>query len=76
MVFLTRCLALETIRNLLSHYHRLVSRIARLDDERMEAKQRQAASSFLEHGITFTVYGDEEGSERIFLSTLFLESFL
>ena len=33
---------------------------------RMEAKQRQAASSFLEHGITFTVYGDEEGSERIF----------
>ena len=50
----------------LSHYHRLVSRIARLDDERMEAKQRQAASSFLEHGITFTVYGDEEGSERIF----------
>ena len=50
----------------LSHYHRLASRIARLDDDRMEAKQRQAASSFLEHGITFTVYGDEEGSERIF----------
>ena len=50
----------------LDHYHRLVSRIAKLDGERMEAKQRQAASSFLEHGITFTVYGDDEGSERIF----------
>lgn len=50
----------------LNHYQRLVSRIAKLDDERMEAKQRQAASSFLEHGITFTVYGDDEGSERIF----------
>ena len=50
----------------LSHYHRIASRIAKLDDDRMETKQRQAASSFLEHGITFTVYGDEEGSERIF----------
>ena len=50
----------------LDHYHRLVSRIAKLDGERMEAKQRQAASSFLEHGITFTVYGDDKGSERIF----------
>ena len=48
------------------HYQKVFERINRLKDHEIEEKRRQADSSFLEHGITFTVYGDEEGTEKIF----------
>ena len=48
------------------HYQKVFERIDRLTDHEIEEKRRQADSSFLEHGITFTVYGDEEGTEKIF----------
>ena len=50
----------------LTHYGEIVSRFSDLESLEIEAKQRQAAASFLEHGVTFTVYGDDEGTERIF----------
>ena len=50
----------------LTHYGEISSRFSDLQSGEIEAKQRQAAASFLEHGVTFTVYGDDEGTERIF----------
>ena len=38
----------------------------RLDQAAVAAKQQSLERSFLEHGITFTVYGDDGGTERIF----------
>ena len=50
----------------LDHYHAVFNRLKTLDPNQIEEKQKQADSSFLEHGVTFTVYGDGEGTERIF----------
>src|SRR6185295_11084611 len=49
-----------------AHYLPLVDRLAVIDP--MEMHQRQAAAdlAFLHQGITFTVYGRDEGTERIF----------
>ena len=43
-----------------------LNRLKSLEATQIEEKQKQADSSFLEHGVTFTVYGDDEGTERIF----------
>ena len=48
------------------HYQKILERISALNPLEYEEKRSQAVSSFLEHGITFTVYGDSEGAERIF----------
>lgn len=50
----------------LDHYHSVFNRLKTLEPNQIEEKQKQADSSFLEHGVTFTVYGDDEGTERIF----------
>src|SRR6056300_183622 len=47
-------------------YQPIYDRIGGLSASEFEEKKRQADSSFLEHGVTFTVYGDETGTERIF----------
>jgi uncharacterized circularly permuted ATP-grasp superfamily protein len=48
------------------HYAALFDRLLTLDP--LELKQRQSAAdlAFLHQGITFTVYGQKEGTERIF----------
>jgi uncharacterized circularly permuted ATP-grasp superfamily protein len=48
------------------HYQTLYERILDLSSEELRRRQTAADLSFLHQGITFTVYGREEGTERIF----------
>ena len=48
------------------HYRGLYDLLLRLPAEEMRRKKQAADLSFLHQGITFTVYGREEGTERIF----------
>jgi uncharacterized circularly permuted ATP-grasp superfamily protein len=48
------------------HYQTLYERILDLSSEELRRRQIAADLSFLHQGITFTVYGREEGTERIF----------
>jgi uncharacterized circularly permuted ATP-grasp superfamily protein len=47
-------------------YQRLFQRILQLAPEELHQRQKAADTSFLHQGITFTVYGANEGTERIF----------
>lgn len=49
----------------------LLARIAELEDGELMSRQRAAEQSFCDLGITFIVYGSEDGTERIFPLTLF-----
>ena len=49
-----------------AHYEKIFNRFDHLTEGEISDRRQQADSSFLEHGITFTVYGDEGGTERIF----------
>ncbi len=44
----------------------LLERIEELEEGELMSRQRAAEQSFWELGITFNVYGNEEGAERIF----------
>jgi uncharacterized circularly permuted ATP-grasp superfamily protein len=48
------------------HYRKFLERFATLDAEEFEQKRQSTDLSFLRQGITFTVYNDNEGTERIF----------
>lgn len=48
------------------HYRKLVSRFEKLTPEEFNHKREAVDLSFLQQGITFTVYGDSESTERIF----------
>lgn len=48
------------------HYKLLWERFQKFEDGEIEEKQRLVNTGFLEQGITFTVYGDDQGTERIF----------
>ncbi|GMU56057.1 MAG: hypothetical protein AMXMBFR33_52030 [Candidatus Xenobia bacterium] len=47
-------------------YRALYKRILELGPDEMRRRQQAADLSFLHQGITFTVYGREEGTEKIF----------
>ena len=47
------------------HYRPLHRRIAEIDAEELSRRQHSAEQFFLHQGITFTVYGHEEATERI-----------
>jgi len=47
-------------------YKALVETLARLPQEELLRRKQSADLSFLTQGITFTVYGRDEGTERIF----------
>jgi uncharacterized circularly permuted ATP-grasp superfamily protein len=49
-----------------NHYQRFVDRFGMVDREEFEAKRRAVDLAFLRQGITFNVYGDSQGTERIF----------
>jgi uncharacterized circularly permuted ATP-grasp superfamily protein len=49
-----------------THYQRFVERFGMVDREEFEAKRRAVDLAFLRQGITFNVYGDSQGTERIF----------
>ncbi len=48
------------------HYQNLVQRFSTLSKEEFLMKRDAVDLSFLHQGITFTVYGDEESTEKIF----------
>jgi uncharacterized circularly permuted ATP-grasp superfamily protein len=48
------------------HYRRLYQRLLELSTRDLQQRQGYADLTFLNQGITFTVYGDGEGTERIF----------
>ena len=47
-------------------YQGLHHRLAEMPPEELRRRQQAADLSFLHQGVTFTVYGREEGTERIF----------
>jgi uncharacterized circularly permuted ATP-grasp superfamily protein len=48
------------------HYAALLERFQKLDQEEFEQRRTAVDAAFLRQGITFTVYSDEQGTERIF----------
>jgi uncharacterized circularly permuted ATP-grasp superfamily protein len=48
------------------HYQPLFDALANMPMSEMDQKNRQAGELFMNQGITFTVYSDNEGIERIF----------
>ena len=49
-----------------SHYRALAETLAGLPPDELQRRKQSADLSFLTQGITFTVYGRDEGTERIF----------
>lgn len=52
------------------HYQALQRTLVGLDPEELRKSQQAADLTFLQEGITFTVYGSKEGTERIFPNDL------
>jgi uncharacterized circularly permuted ATP-grasp superfamily protein len=48
------------------HYSKLFARFKEMERSEFERKRTLAASTFLTQGVTFTVYDDDQGTERIF----------
>jgi len=48
------------------HYERLLQRFTELKKDEFERKRELAALTLLRQGVTFTVYSDAQGTERIF----------
>ncbi|MEZ5417210.1 MAG: circularly permuted type 2 ATP-grasp protein [Vicinamibacterales bacterium] len=49
-----------------AHYAALYDRLATVDPQELRQRQSAADKAFLNQGITFTVYGQDDGTERIF----------
>ena len=47
------------------HYKLLLQRFQEMGPEEFERKRMLAAGTFLNQGVTFTVYSDNQGTERI-----------
>ncbi|MBL9203089.1 MAG: circularly permuted type 2 ATP-grasp protein [Opitutaceae bacterium] len=48
------------------HYHRLAERLGRLEVDEFDRRRAAVDAAFLRRGVTFTVYNDAQGTERIF----------
>ena len=53
-----------------AHYEALFQTLLESPPEEMRKSQQAADLSFLHQGITFTVYGNDEGTERVFPNDL------
>ncbi|MBC8003599.1 MAG: circularly permuted type 2 ATP-grasp protein, partial [Opitutaceae bacterium] len=53
-------------RSVRPHYRKLIKRFGSLSSDDLEMRRQMADVSFLNQGITFTVYSDNQGTERIF----------
>src|SRR5258706_9469783 len=53
-----------------AHYQNLFQTLLELPPEELRKSQMAADLSFLHQGITFTVYGNEQGTERVFPNDL------
>src|SRR6266478_9332873 len=56
----------ESVGNVRPHYRKLFDRYGGMSIKDFDRKRMVADNSFLTQGITFTVYNDTEGTERIF----------
>ncbi len=56
----------ESADRLHPHYRPLLDHFAALPADELRRRKQAADLSFLNQGITFTVYGRDEGTERIF----------
>jgi uncharacterized circularly permuted ATP-grasp superfamily protein len=56
----------ESNGDLRLEYRALAETLARLPQEELQRRKQSADLAFLTQGITFTVYGRDEGTERIF----------
>ncbi len=56
----------EARDSLHGHYQPLLDHFAALPPDELQRRKQAADLSFLNQGITFTVYGRDEGTERIF----------
>jgi uncharacterized circularly permuted ATP-grasp superfamily protein len=54
-----------------NHYQKLLTRFKQLQAEEFDEKRQAIDAAFLRQGITFNVYGDSQGAERIFPFDLF-----
>jgi uncharacterized circularly permuted ATP-grasp superfamily protein len=61
--FFDEVFATESVR---PHYDSVVSSLGPLGPAEFARRQQTADAAFLKQGVTFTVYGDEQGTERIF----------
>ncbi|MDL5048022.1 circularly permuted type 2 ATP-grasp protein [Oscillatoria amoena NRMC-F 0135] len=48
------------------HFKKLINRFNRMTREEFEQRRQLADAFFLNQGVTFTVYSDKQGTERIF----------
>jgi uncharacterized circularly permuted ATP-grasp superfamily protein len=53
-------------RSVRSHYSAITERLQSMPEAELQQKIRSLDLLFLKQGITFTVYGDERGTERVF----------
>jgi uncharacterized circularly permuted ATP-grasp superfamily protein len=53
-------------RQVRPHYDRVIKSLSTLSPNDFAMRQQTADAAFLKQGVTFTVYGDEKGTERIF----------
>jgi len=53
-------------RTVRPHYQKLLKRFGKLTGEDWEQRRQMADQSFLNQGVTFTVYSDQQGTEKIF----------
>src|ERR1700686_2953480 len=60
----------ESPGNAREHYRALQQTLLKLPPEELRRSQQAADLTFLHEGITFTVYGSKEGTERIFPNDL------
>jgi uncharacterized circularly permuted ATP-grasp superfamily protein len=56
----------ESTGGVRAHYERLLIRYTGMSSEEFQKKRDLADNAFLTQGVTFTVYNDLEGTERIF----------
>ena len=56
----------EATGDVRTHYQRLLTRYTGMSSEEFQKKRDLADNAFLTQGVTFTVYNDLEGTERIF----------
>ena len=52
-------------------YRKIIDRFAELDTSEVERLEKLVADEFRRQGITFTVYSDDQGTERIWPMDLF-----
>src|SRR5947207_11065798 len=50
----------------LDHYEKLQQALGRIARDEFNAKRQSVDLAFLRQGVTFNVYGDSRGAERIF----------